>query len=163
MRVAVLSDTHMPKGRRALPVDCVRRVSAAELVLHAGDLVTVGFLEELRAFGPPVEAVVGNVDEPALHDVLPQERVVEVEDVRIGIVHEPGPRVGREARLVRRFPGCDAIVFGHTHQPQIEQVEGVWLLNPGSPTERRRAPSRTMLELAIDGRRIAPRLVDLGT
>jgi uncharacterized protein len=163
MRVAVVSDTHMPKGSRALPSECVRRLAAADLILHAGDLVSVAFLEELRALGSPVEAVHGNVDEPALQRLLPHERVVAVEDVRIGLVHVPGPPAGREARLVRRFPGCDAIVYGHTHRPQVERVDGVWVLNPGSPTERRRAPARTMLEVAIRGRRISPTLVDLGT
>ena len=162
MRVAVVSDTHMPRGSRVLPPECVRRLAAADLVLHAGDLVSLAFLTELRAFGPPVEAVHGNVDEPALQALLPQERVVAVEDVRIGLVHVPGPRAGREARLARRFPGCDAVVYGHTHRPQLERVEGLWLLNPGSPTERRRAPTRTMLELTIHGRRISPTLVDLG-
>jgi uncharacterized protein len=161
MRVAVISDTHMPKGSRVLPAACVERLRRADLVLHGGDLVTREFLEELRAIGPPVTAVYGNVDEPALRTMLPAEQVVEVEEARIGLVHIPGPRAGREARLVARFPGCDAIVYGHTHQPQVERADGVWILNPGSPTERRRAPRRTMLELVVTGRRIAPTLVDL--
>jgi uncharacterized protein len=163
MRVAVISDTHMPRGSRALPAACVERLRGADLVLHGGDLVTVAFLDELRALGPPVVAVCGNVDEPALRTALPVERVVEVEDVRIGLVHVPGPRAGRDARLRARFRGCDAIVYGHTHQPQVERVEGVWILNPGSPTERRRAPKRTMLELLVTAREISPRLIDLDT
>jgi len=163
MRVAVVSDTHMPKGGRVLPSACVERLRRADLVLHAGDLVTVTFLDELRALGPPVEAVHGNVDEPALRALLPSERVVELAGLRIGMVHAPGPRAGREARLRRRFPGCDAIVYGHTHMPQVELVDRVWLLNPGSPTERRRAPRKTMLELRVRGRALVPELVDLGT
>jgi uncharacterized protein len=118
-------------------------------------------LQELRALGPPVEAVWGNADEPALRELLPKERVVEVEQARIGMIHIPGPRVGREARLVARFRDCGAVVYGHTHLPQAERVGGVWILNPGSPTERRRAPARSLLLLDVGGTEIAPRLVTL--
>src|SRR5437763_13135537 len=117
MRIAVLSDTHLPKGGRALPAACLERLAAADLVLHAGDLVAAGFLAELRALGPPVEAVHGNVDEPALQALLPKERVVEAAGARIGMVHIGGPRAGREARLAARLPGCAAVVYGHSHLP----------------------------------------------
>jgi putative phosphoesterase len=163
MRIAVISDTHLPKGSRSLAEQCMERLRAADLILHGGDIVGAGFLAELRALGPPVEAVYGNMDEPDLKASLPKERVVEAEGVRIGLVHIPGPRVGRDARLLARFPGCDAIVFGHTHVPQVEQHEGVWILNPGSPTERRSAPARTMLELVARRGDLAPTLVSLGT
>jgi putative phosphoesterase len=108
-----------------------------------------------------VQAVSGNADAPALRTLLPEELVVEVEDVRIGMVHSPGPAGGREERLVRRFPDCDAVVFGHTHLPVVERHAGLWLLNPGSPTERRRGPFRSFLLLRVTGRRIRPRLVEL--
>jgi uncharacterized protein len=121
----------------------------------------VSVLDELRAIGPPVQAVYGNADEPALRTLLPKELVVEIEDVRIGMVHIPGPAAGREARLLRRFPGCDAIVFGHTHLPLVDRTGGVWLLNPGSPTERRRGPFHAFLRLSVAGRRIRPRLVEI--
>ena len=163
MRIAVISDTHMPKGARRLPEACVERLRAADLILHAGDLVAASFLEELAGLGPPVAAVHGNVDEPALRSLLPKERVVEAGEARIGMTHVPGPREGREARLAARFPGCHAVVYGHTHLPQVERVGRVWILNPGSPTERRKAPSRTMLELAVTGTQVVPQLVDLGT
>jgi uncharacterized protein len=117
-------------------------------------------LEELRRFGR-VEAVFGNADDPALRASLPKERVVEVEGTRIGMVHVPGPRAGREERLVRRFPGCGAVVYGHTHLPEATRHAGVWILNPGSPTERRRGPVRSMLALDVAGERIEPRLVEL--
>lgn len=117
-------------------------------------------LEELRELGP-VEAVHGNVDEPALRRSLPAERVVEAGGARIGIVHEPGAATGREARLAARFPGCGAIVYGHTHRPQVELFGSVWILNPGSPTERRRSPTRTMLVLEVVRGEIAPQLVTL--
>jgi putative phosphoesterase len=108
-----------------------------------------------------VQAVRGNIDEPALHEALPAQLVVEAEEARIGMVHVAGARAGRDERLVRRFPGCDAVVYGHTHVPQVERHRGVWILNPGSPTERRRAPRHTMLELHVEGRELVPELVDL--
>jgi putative phosphoesterase len=121
----------------------------------------VAFLEELRGIGPPVEAVSGNMDEPALKEALPKQRVVEVEGVRIGMVHDAGPRVRREARLAARFEDCEAVVYGHTHVPQVERFQHLWILNPGSPTERRSAPVHTMLVLTLRGRRITPELVTL--
>lgn len=162
MRIAVVSDTHMPKGARALPAECVERLRAADLILHGGDVVAAPFLAELRALGPPVEAVYGNMDDAELRAALPKERVVEAAGARIGMVHIPGPRAGREGRLIARFPGCDAVVYGHTHLPQIERVDGVWILNPGSPTERRRAPARSMIELAAGGGELVPALVQFG-
>ena len=163
MRIVVISDTHMPRGARALPAACVDRLRSADLILHAGDVTGKAFLGELLALGPPLEAVHGNVDEPAVRALLPKERVVEAGEVRVGMVHIPGPRAGREERLLARFPGCAAIVYGHTHVPQVERRGGVWILNPGSPTERRSSPERTMLELTVEGANLAPRLVSLGT
>jgi putative phosphoesterase len=134
-------------------VACVRELERADLILHAGDVVAASVLLELEAFAP-VEAVVGNMDEPALRAELPERRVVEVEGVRIGMVHIPGARAGRDDRLVSWFPGCDAVVYGHTHLPQVEQHRGVWILNPGSPTERRRAAAHSMLVLEVDRGRL---------
>jgi putative phosphoesterase len=109
-----------------------------------------------------VLAVAGNLDEPALQRSLPVERVVEADGARIGMAHVPGPAAGRAERLVARFPGCAAVVYGHTHLPEVTDAGGVWVLNPGSPTERRRAPERTMLELEIEAGAVRPRLVPLG-
>src|SRR2546428_2382466 len=161
-RVAVISDTHLPRGTRTLPDECLRLLRGADLILHGGDLVSSAFLEELRALGPPVEAVQGNMDEAGLKGSLPVEHVVEVEGARIGMVHIAGPRAGREARLAARFPDCGAVVYGHTHVPQVERFQHLWVLNPGSPTERRSAPTHTMLVLEIRGARIVPELVTLG-
>jgi uncharacterized protein len=159
--VAVISDTHLPRGVRRLPDACLERLAAADLILHGGDFVAASVLAELRTLGPPVEAVHGNVDEPELRVVLPRRRVLEVEGVRIGMVHDGGPRTGREGRLAARFPGCDAIVYGHSHFPQVDRHGDVWILNPGSPTERRRAPTRSMIVLEVEGRAISPELVRL--
>lgn len=139
----------------------MKLLRGAELVLHAGDFVSIGFLGELRALGPPVEGVHGNMDEPALKQSLPAQRVVEVGQVRIGMVHDAGPRAGREARLAARFEECEAVVYGHTHVPQVERFQHLWVLNPGSPTDKRREPVPTMLVLRILGSRITPELVAL--
>jgi putative phosphoesterase len=145
-----------------LPDECVRLLERSELVLHGGDFVSAAFLDELRAIGPPVEGVAGNMDEQALKESLPRQRVVEVESVRIAMVHDAGPRLRREARLAARFEDCDAVVYGHTHVPQVERFQHLWVLNPGSPTERRSASVHSMLVLTVRGNRITPELVTLG-
>lgn len=150
----------MPRGSRRLPAECVRRLEAADLILHAGDFVAAGVLEELARFAD-VEGVAGNMDEPALLAALPQRRVVEVEGTRIGMVHVPGPAVGRGERLAAAFPGCDAVVYGHTHLPDVSRVGAVWVLNPGSPTERRGSPVHSMLVLEVEAKEIRPELVTL--
>ena len=139
----------------------MRLLGRADLVLHGGDFVSAAFLDELRAIGPPVEGVYGNMDEPELKETLPKQRVVEVERVRIGMLHDAGPRAGREARIAARFPDCEAVVYGHTHIPQVERFQHLWVLNPGSPTERRSAPVHSMLVLRVTGTRITPELVTL--
>ncbi|MDQ2966794.1 MAG: metallophosphatase family protein [Actinomycetota bacterium] len=160
-RVAVISDTHLPRGTRALPEECVRLIASADLVLHAGDFVSVQLLQELEKLGPPVVGVCGNMDEQALKQVLPKQRVVEVDGVQIGMVHDPGPRERREARLAARFEDCGAVVYGHTHVPQVERFQHLWVLNPGSPTERRSAAVHSMIVLSVKGARITPELVTL--
>jgi uncharacterized protein len=122
--------------------------------------VAASVLDELAAFAP-LDAVHGNMDEPALKEALPVNRIVEVGGVRIGMVHIAGPRAGREERLVAWFPGCDAIVYGHTHVPELTRHRGIWILNPGSPTERRRAPARAMIVATACRGRLEPDLVEL--
>ena len=159
--VAVIADTHLPRGARRLPERCVAELLRADLILHAGDVSTLAALAELEALGPPVRAVYGNADEAALRATLPERVVFEVDGARIGLVHVPGPRLGREERLVRLFPGCDAVVYGHTHEARVERLGDTWLLNPGSPTERRRSPSRSFLLLGVQGGMLEPELVEL--
>lgn len=161
MIVAVIADTHMPRGARRLPESCVARLHAADLILHAGDLVAASVLEELAALGPPLHAVHGNMDDAELQQSLPETLVVDAAGLRIGMTHDPGPRAGREERLAQRFPGCAAVVYGHTHEPQVERVGKTWILNPGSPTERRRSPVHTMLVLEVPGDQIRPELIRL--
>ncbi len=146
MLIAVISDTHMPRGGRRLPDACVERIASADLLLHAGDFSTVEVLRELEAIGPPVVGVHGNVDSAELRRLLPEERVVEAAGARIAMVHDAGSRAGRLERMRRRFADrADVVVFGHSHLPLHEQApDGFQILNPGSPTERRRAPEHTM-------------------
>jgi putative phosphoesterase len=140
-------------------VRCLELCRSADLILHAGDFVSAAFLAALRELGPRVEAVHGNMDEPVLKAELPEQTVVDVGGARIGMVHAPGPAVGRATRLRAMFAGCDAVVYGHTHVPEVTRDGDVWILNPGSPTERRRAPDRSMLVLRIAAGRIRPELV----
>ena len=145
MRLAIISDTHLPRGRRALPEECRRRLAAADAILHAGDLIRMPVLDHLQAIGPRVHAVHGNVDEPALRARLPEMLELELDGVRIAMVHDSGPSAGRAARMRRRFPDADVVIFGHSHMPLLEYHDGgPILLNPGSPTDRRRSPSHTM-------------------
>ena len=114
MLVAVISDTHLPRGARRLPEACVERIAGAELLLHAGDFSTLEVLRELEAIGPPVLAVHGNVDSTDVRRLLPRERVVEADGTRIAIVHDAGPRTGRLERMRRRFGDrAEVVVFGH--------------------------------------------------
>jgi len=143
--VAIISDTHMPRGERVLPRACVERLGSAELILHAGDVCSASVLREIEAIGPPVHAVQGNMDEQALRTLLPAALELELEGVRVAMTHDAGPTEGRLVRMRGRFPAATAVVFGHSHMPALETDEtGFALFNPGSPTERRRAPRHTM-------------------
>ncbi len=154
--IALLGDTHLPRGSRRLPDGCLRILAEAELVLHVGDFTALSVLEELRSLAP-VAAVHGNVDEWPLRAALPERLVGEHDGARFGLVHDPGPPAGRHERLRRWFPECVLVAYGHTHAPEAVERAGTWIVNPGSPTERRRAPTHTMA-VVRDGR---PQLVEL--
>jgi putative phosphoesterase len=142
--LAVVSDTHMPKGKRRLPEECTRKIRAAEAVIHAGDFSEASVLYELEALCPVVLGVYGNVDEPWLRQRLPETLAVEVGGRTVAVVHDAGPKQGRLRRLRARFPEADAVIFGHSHLPLHEEENGFQIFNPGSPTERRRAPRASM-------------------
>jgi len=162
LRIAVISDTHMPRGARRLPEACVQRLRAADLILHAGDLMRLAVLRELENYGPVV-AVHGNVDDSEVRAALPAVASVDAGGLTIGLVHDAGPARGRLARLRRRFPEADAVVFGHSHIPLHEQADdGFQIFNPGSPTERRRAPAHTMGIATVAGGRLTFELIAVG-
>ena len=161
MLIAVISDTHMPRGGRRLPGSCVEWLREAQTILHAGDVMTAAALASLERVGPPVVAVHGNMDDHELRRRLPAERVFEAGGVRIAMLHDAGVARGRLGRMRRRFPDADAVVFGHSHLPLHEQEAGFQIFNPGSPTERRRAPGHTMGLARVEGGAVAFELVAL--
>ena len=150
-RVVVLSDTHLRSGgKRRLPDGAYRALDDAEVILHAGDIVTADLLHELSGFAP-THAVLGNNDlDPTLAH-LPEARLEIIGGVRVAMVHDSGPRSGREARMRRRFPEAHVVVFGHSHIPWNQPgMDGQLLFNPGSPTERRAQPRPTLGVLDLD-------------
>jgi putative phosphoesterase len=161
LRVAVLSDTHVAPGR-TLPDEVWAELATAQAILHAGDVVSAQLLDELAAVAP-VHAVLGNND-TGLGGALPERLQVDLAGVAVALVHDSGARAGRPARLRRWFPHADLVVFGHSHEP-VDEVgqDGQRLFNPGSPTQRRRQPRRTMgwLELA-DGAVVSHAVVPVG-
>lgn len=149
MKVAVLSDTHAPRYWKACPAEVARRLDGADLILHAGDVCTAGVLEELAAYAP-VHAVMGNNDGPDVAAWGARETLeLDVGGLRVGMVHDSGPATGRVRRLRTRFPGCDLVVFGHSHIPMDIAEDGFRILNPGSPTDRRRQPHGTLAVLRV--------------
>ncbi len=162
MRIAVISDTHMPRGNRALPARAVAELREADAILHGGDFMRVEVLQMLQGLGPPVHGVHGNVDDEALRRMLPAARVVELGGARIGMVHDSGPGTGRLARMRFRFKDADAVIFGHSHLPLHEaDADGFQIFNPGSPTERRRAPAHTMGIATVEDGRVHFELISL--
>ena len=156
MLVAIISDTHLPRGSRALPETCIARLGTADLIFHAGDFSTLAVLEQLRAIGPPVQAVHGNVDEPELRRRLPAAIELELAGSTLAMIHDAGSAHGRLERLRARFPNADAVIFGHSHIPLHETAgDGFQIFNPGSPTDRRRSPHHTMGLARIGGHGIS--------
>lgn len=162
MHVVVVADTHIRRGSsRRLPPRAREVLEDADLILHAGDIVVREVLDDLQRHAP-VHAVLGNND-AELADELPETLELDVGGLRVAMIHDSGPKRGRPARLRRRFPDADLVVFGHSHEPvNGPGVDGQWLLNPGSPTERRRQPHHTVAAFDVDdGQLIAPRIVDV--
>ncbi len=145
-RLLLLADTHLPKRARDLPPQVWTAVEEADLVVHAGDWVNVAALDALESRARMLLGVYGNNDGPELRERLPEVARAEVDGLRFAVVHETGPARGREARCAQRFPDADVLVFGHSHIPWDTVTEtGLRLLNPGSPTDRRRQPACTYL------------------
>lgn len=137
----ILADTHIPRRARTLPEGLVPYLERADLILHAGDLIVPSVLEGLFAYNAPVHAVKGNVD--MLESDLPETLQLEFDGAKIAMIHDSGRKEGRRKRLGKRFPEARVIVFGHSHIPFLEDENGLLLLNPGSPTDKRRQPEHT--------------------
>jgi uncharacterized protein len=149
-RLLLLADTHLPKRAKQLPADVWAEVDKADVVMHAGDWVDVALLDELESKARRLVGVYGNNDHGVLRDRLSEVARVEIEGVRFGVVHETGTAKGREARCASRFPDLDVLVFGHSHIPwDTSAPNGLRLLNPGSPTDRRRQPACTYMTLTV--------------
>jgi uncharacterized protein len=147
MVIAVIADTHLPRGARRIPDACVERMRESDLVIHAGDISTREVLDQLaKTVDRPIAAVHGNVDTAELQNELPEARVIDADGAKIAVVHYAGPATGRLNRMRKRFPDTNAVVFGHSHIPLHERDEhdGFQIFNPGSPTDRRRQPQHTM-------------------
>jgi len=144
MRLLMLADTHVPRRARDLPAEVWDEVAQADVVFHAGDWVTPELLDTLAARAARLVACWGNNDGPALRSRLPERADVVLEGLHFTVVHETGAVAGREARMSRRYPDTDVLIFGHSHVPwDTTTSTGLRLLNPGSPTDRRRQPACT--------------------
>jgi putative phosphoesterase len=150
-RLLLLADTHVPKRARDLPGEVWSEVEAADVVVHAGDWVDLALLDELEQRARRLVAVFGNNDLGELRERLPEMARAEIGGVRLGVVHETGPAKGREARCAAAYPDLDVLVFGHSHIPwDTTATTGLRLLNPGSPTDRRRQPFCTYMTVIAD-------------
>jgi putative phosphoesterase len=149
--VVLTADTHVPKRARDLPRALWSAIDAADVVVHAGDWVDVALLDRLEERARRLVAVHGNNDHGALRERLPEVARAEIEGIRLAVVHETGDKKGREARCAARFPETDLLVFGHSHIPWDTTAEtGLRLVNPGSPTDRRRQPFCTFVTAVAD-------------
>lgn len=165
-RVVLVGDTHLPRFGRVLPAPLADALREVDRILHVGDH-TAGFVLDLLETFAPTHAVAGDNDPPELVEGLGLTRVVTVEQARIGMTHgHTGPGRTTPDRALRTFadaePPVDAIAFGHSHQPMAERRNGVWLLNPGSPTDQRREPTYCFMVVEVDGSELRPELVRFG-
>jgi putative phosphoesterase len=150
-RLLLISDTHIPGRARRLPDAVLREADAADLVIHAGDWVAASVLDELEGHAE-VLGVFGNNDGADLRARLPEIARRTIDEVRLAVIHETGPAQRRETRMDSAFPDTDVLVFGHSHIPWDSTTpKGLRLLNPGSPTDRRRQPAHTMIVATVDG------------
>ena len=159
-RLAVVADTHL-RGGRPIPERCIELARDCDVLLHAGDIADEAALDAFAAIGPPLIAVAGNVDLPEVAERLPETAFWSGEGVRVAMVHDAGPAKGRLARMRRRFPDADAAVFGHSHMPLHEEDDGFQIFNPGSATQRRRAPRHTMGIAHVEGGQVRFELIVL--
>ncbi|MFD6565858.1 metallophosphoesterase family protein [Micromonospora profundi] len=155
MRLVLTADTHLPKRARDLPAQLWTAIEAADVVVHAGDWVDESLLDAMTTRSRRLVGVYGNNDGPALRARLPEVARVDLDGLRVAVVHETGPRTGREQRCAARFPDTDLLVFGHSHIPwDTVAPGGLRLLNPGSPTDRRAQPHATYLTAEIRAARL---------
>jgi uncharacterized protein len=150
MRVVALSDTHAPRRWKTCPPLVAAQIRLADLILHAGDVCNAAVLDELSGYAP-VLAVLGNNDGPDVAEWgAPESLQADLDGLQVAMLHDSGPAPGRLRRLRHRFPDAGLVVFGHSHIPLDEAGDGLRILNPGSPTDRRRQPRGTIAVLTIE-------------
>ncbi|MEK3990100.1 metallophosphoesterase family protein [Robertmurraya sp. FSL R5-0851] len=151
MKITVISDTHMPKKAKTLPIQVVKALQQSELIIHAGDWQTIEFFHELVQYGE-VKGVYGNVDSVELQSRLPEKQIIEIVGFRIGVVHGHGKRWTTERRALEAFAEShvDCIIFGHSHIPVLKETNGILLFNPGSCTDKRRQPQPSFGIISLD-------------
>ncbi|MDQ0768945.1 putative phosphoesterase [Pseudarthrobacter defluvii] len=156
LHLVLIADTHVPKRARALPGQVWEAIGNADVVFHAGDWVEAALLDEFERRSKRLLGVYGNNDGPELRRRLPGTATAVLDGVRFSLVHETGQAKGRELRCEAQYPDADVLVFGHSHIPwDTVSPNGLRLLNPGSPTDRRRQPACTFMEAVVDGGRLA--------
>jgi uncharacterized protein len=153
-RVVALSDTHAPRRWRACPPAVAASLRGADLILHAGDVCTASVLDELAQYAPVVAVVGNNDDDSVAAWGASATASVDIDGLRVAMIHDSGPAAGRLARMHRRFPSADLVVFGHSHIPLDEAHDGLRIFNPGSPTDRRRQPQGTLGVLTVSSGRL---------
>ena len=158
MLVAVLADTHIPRRAQSLPEGLLPHLEEVDIILHAGDLMDPALLATLATYAP-VKAVQGNLDPPDAG--LPETLEFELDGVRIAMIHDSGPKKGRRNRMRRRFPEARVIVFGHSHVPWLEDEDRLLLLNPGSPTDKRRQSEYTFALLSVESGDLRAEVLEL--
>lgn len=158
MLAVVIADTHIPRRAKKLPDALIPHLERADLILHAGDFMDPALLDELAAYAP-LKAVRGNLDPPGAD--LPKTVEFGFGGVSIAMIHDSGPKKGRRARMRRRFPEARVVVFGHSHIPWLEDEDGLLLLNPGSPTDKRRQPDHTFALLYAEGGEARARILPI--
>ena len=154
----MIADTHIPRRAKALPAPLIPYLKGADLILHAGDVMDPALLDELAAYAP-VKTVRGNLDPPEAG--LPETLEFGFGGERVAMIHDSGPKRGRRSRMRRRFPRARVVVFGHSHIPWLEDEGGLMLLNPGSPTDKRRQPEHTFALLRAGEGRVSAEIFDL--
>lgn len=160
IKVAVLSDTHIPIASNDLPKAVYDGIASVDMILHAGDLVDVSVLDKLSAIAP-TRAVCGNMDNSGVRSRLPNKDIVKIGEVSIGLIHGWGPPSGLIELTRQEFKNVDMIVFGHSHMPLLQTKDGILFFNPGSPTDKIFAPYNSYGVLEIDGKNINPKIVKI--
>ncbi|MFH1096911.1 MAG: metallophosphoesterase [Candidatus Desantisbacteria bacterium] len=161
MKIGITSDTHIPARAHSLPSILIQEFSKVDLILHAGDILTMDVLRELEKLAKVV-AVYGNMDKPETRERLEEKRIVEVENVKIGLIHGIGSKIGLASRIKNDFPDdVDCIVYGHTHVPECRQEGNILFFNPGSPTDTVFAPYRSFGIIEVNGKKIKGRLINI--